>query len=147
MCIIVDANRLGVFLAEPTQDEVRPIYDWLRRRKGKLVYSTGGQFASEVGRGLREKLQSLVEADLAKYVPAEEFEEEEKLLRENQFVRSNDLHVLALARKTQTRLLFTADSVLMDDFKNLKVVARPKGKIYSGAKNADLLDRFKCPLV
>ena len=56
MCIIVDANKMGIFLADPVREEVKPIHDWLARQGGKLVYSTGSQFAKEVGRETKQKL-------------------------------------------------------------------------------------------
>ena len=56
MCIIVDANKMGIFLADPVREKVKPIHDWLARQGGKLVYSTGSQFVKEVGRGTKQKL-------------------------------------------------------------------------------------------
>ncbi|MDE0306934.1 MAG: hypothetical protein OXI87_18940 [Albidovulum sp.] len=43
---------------------------------------------------------------------------------------SNDQHVLALARISGARLLYTNDQKLMDDFKNTELVSTPKGKVY-----------------
>lgn len=53
--------------------------------------------------------------------------------------RSNDLHVLALARVSGARTLCTADGDLRRDFKDSRLVARPKGSIYSRASHAHLL--------
>lgn len=44
MCIIVDTNRLDVFLSSQDSEDVKPIYDWLNNKGGKIVYSTGGKF-------------------------------------------------------------------------------------------------------
>ncbi len=44
-------------------------------------------------------------------------------------LKSDDPHVLALAKVSGARLLYTNDKDLKDDFKNLGVL-KPKGKIY-----------------
>ena len=46
--MIVDATRLGDFLANPVHEDVAPIRNWLDRQGGRIVYSTGGKFAQEV---------------------------------------------------------------------------------------------------
>lgn len=59
-------------------------------------------------------------------------------------LRSNDPHILALARASGARLLYTADKDLIADFKNPRIVSRPRGKVYSGAANARLLAGASC---
>ena len=125
MCIIVDANKMGIFLADPVREEVKPIHDWLARQGGKLVYSTGSQFA--------------------KQVPVEDIEEEEKLLRKNPIVGSHDPHILALARFSGARVLYTSDKDLSADFKKKKLIDGPRGKIYTRPANARLLTQLPCP--
>lgn len=142
MCIIVDADRLGTFLADPVHEDAAPIREWLDRRGGRIVYSTGGKFAHEIGRRLRIKLADYVRAGKAAYVPPERFVDDEIALRP--MIRSNDPHVLALARATGVRLLYTGDGNLGRDFKDKRFIDRPRGKVYSRAGNADLLTRSTC---
>ena len=59
-------------------------------------------------------------------------------------IRSDDPHVLALARATGVRLLYTGDADLIADFKDKAFLDRPRGKIYSGAANANLLTKSVC---
>ena len=44
MCIIVDANRLGAFLANPVDADAKPVRAWLnrgaRRRRGRFRGNT-----------------------------------------------------------------------------------------------------------
>ena len=47
MCIIVDANRLGAFLADPAGDDAAPLRAWVDRG-GRIVYSTGGAFGRDL---------------------------------------------------------------------------------------------------
>ena len=146
MCIIVDANRLGQFLAEPPDEDSAPIHEWLNRPNaaGTLVYSTGGGFRGEVGRTARRKLAEYVRAGKARYVPAEHLVDDEERLRTSGELRSNDAHILALAKVSGVRLLHTRDKDLIADFKNPHLISKPRGKVYSGAANARLLTQSSC---
>ena len=56
MCIIVDANRLGIFLRDPPGEDAAPIHKWLSAGRGSIVYSDGGGFTKEVQGRARERL-------------------------------------------------------------------------------------------
>ena len=144
MCIIVDANRLGDFLTDPAKPDTAPIRKWLDRGGGRIVYSTGGAFAREVGHRLRAKLLAYVQAGKATVIPAAHFADDERELSGFADRRSDDPHVLALARATGVRLLYTNDPNLVVDFTNKKFIDRPRGKVYSRAANANLLTRAAC---
>ena len=145
MCIIVDANRLGQFLAEPPHEDSAPIHNWLNRRQGSgvILYSTGGRFATEVMGKRRAKLADYARSGKARLIPAERFVADEQALQADGNLRSNDAHVLALARASGARLLYTGDRSLMDDFRDRRII-QPKGKVYSGAANAKLLTNSAC---
>ena len=145
MCLIADASTFGDLLAEPTTDDAAPIQTWLERG-GTLVYSTGGKFGIEVERSpnLKRRLEDYVRAGKARLVPHRRFAEDEADLSNRPDLRSNDAHVLALARASRTRLLFTRDAGLMADFKNKALIDRPRGKVYSSASNSGLLTRSVC---
>lgn len=142
MCIIVDANRLGAFLADTADVDAEPIHAWLRRGRGVVVYSTGGAFARELGRRARERLAQYVRAGMATLVSSDRFKDDEDSLRDR--IRSDDPHVLALARASGARLLYTADGNLISDFKNKQLIDGPRGKVYTGAANARMLARTTC---
>ena len=146
MCIIVDANKLDVFLADPADEDSRPIRKWLGLGAGSIVYSTEGKFAQEIRGRAKAKLADYVRAGRAKHVPASLFADEEHKLETRADLRSDDPHVLALARAVGVRLLYTADSDLVSDFTDPRFINRPRGKIYSGARNAALLTRSACVL-
>lgn len=143
MCIIVDANRLGAFLSDPVGDDAAPLRAWVGRG-GRIVYSTGGAFAREVGRQTRDLLLKYVRDGQATLVPADQFADDERKLRNHPDLRSDDPHVLALARKTGVRLLHTGDADLMADFKDKKFIDQPRGRVYSTAANAGLLATTRC---
>ncbi len=106
------------------------------------MYSTGAAFAREIGR--RDKLLEYVRAGRASFIPAESFANDERKLRARADLHSDDPHVLALARATGVRLLYTSDRNLKDDFERKDLIDRPRGSIYSSAANADLLAKARC---
>ena len=140
----MDANRLGTFLADPPDEDSRPIHKWLKSGAGSIVYSTDGRFAQEIQGRVRTRLADYVRAGRAKLIPASRFADDERNLKARADLRSDDPHVLALAREARVRLLYTADRNLISDFKNKRFIDGPRGSIYSGARNAKLLTRSVC---
>lgn len=144
MCMIVDTNRLGDFLAKPETPDAAPIHRWLRRGWGNLAFSMGGAFADELYRAAKSRLLEYSRAGQATRFPDEQVEDEARRLKSEGVVRSNDAHVLALAKVSGARLLYSGDADLMADFKDGKILGKPRGKIYSGVKNKRLLTRDAC---
>lgn len=150
MCIIVDANRLGVLLSRRTNEDVKPIHDWLDDRQGMIIYSTGGEFENDVSEGARRALAELVKSGKARFINRRRLESKVKLLTAYANYRSNDPHVLALAIVSGARLLYTADQALRDDFKKGKwmngefIIQKPRGKLYSSKNNSNLLAADVC---
>ena len=144
--MIVDANMLAEFLADPIRDDAAPIHDWLDRRGGSPVYSTGGRYGAELDRSpnLKTKLADYARRGRARVIPAEEFAPDERALARRPDLRSDDPHVLALARASRARLLYTRDNDLMNDFTNKALIDRPRGKVYRRASNRRLLTRTVC---
>ena len=145
MCMIVDANRLGRFLGDTPDEDVAPVRDWIESGKGRIVYSTGGQFAEEILGKAKQKLEAYYQAGRATFVPHDEFAETENRLRSDRRLSSDDPHILALARASGARLLFSGDADLIKDFTSPQIINRPRGKVYSSARNANLLKRSRCP--
>ena len=141
MCTIIDANKLGDFL-NPNHEDSEPIRKWMVKG-GKLIYSTCGNFAQEVGTRQKNKLAEYLRSGKARLVQCKQFIKEERDLKTCRLLKSDDPHIIALARFTGTCLLYTADSNLIKDFKNRRLLS-PRGKIYSRSTNADLLTKNTC---
>ena len=144
--MIVDANRVGRFLADPPDEDVAPLRNWIESGKGQMVYSTGGQFAEEIGGKARQRFGEYYRAGIARRISHDDFAEIEQDLRNDRRLRSDDPHVLALARYSGARLLFSGDPDLIKDFKSPHIINKPRGKVYSGAGNTGLLKRSHCPM-
>ena len=147
MCMIVDTNKFGAVLADPVDADVQPIIRWLRRRRGNIVYSLSGKYGNELNKSpnARSRLEQFKAAGFAHLVDGENLEKHSDLLLSTKNLRSDDPHVLALAIVSGARLLFTGDNRLMADFKDRDIInGSRRGKIYSGVRNASMLDQAKC---
>ena len=138
MCMIVDANVLGMFLLRPEHPDIAPIYEWLQCGWGGIVYSNGGKFKKEINDQTRDRLTKLYQAGRAKQVPWDEVKQHEVEFGD---IRSNDPHILALARTAGVRLLYTRDKNLRRDFKNEQLIG---GAIYRDCRDAGLLTEDAC---
>ena len=137
MCLIVDANRAHVVFTQRDAEVAAPIWEWLKKG-GILVY--GGRLVEELGRTagalrllaeLRRSGRAVLESDATMAL-------EEERVRATGECSSNDQHVIALARVSGARVLYTEDQALMGDFGNPRLL-RPKGKIYRRAEHRRLL--------
>ena len=127
MCLIVDANVAGRFLAQPGA-----IVDWLSGTRGEPRLVAAGKLRRELAvvDKVRRLLVALERAGRLRSADERRLETEEARLRRAKQCGSNDHHVLALAIVTGARTLATDDDALARDFKNRRVVAAPAGKVY-----------------
>lgn len=144
MCIIMDGNRLNVFLKQPQNKDMVPLHKWLAET-GRIVYSTGDKFSRELKKFARKRLVELDRMGKAKSIPDEVVSKEAEQLRSSKLdIKSDDHHVLALARLSNVRLLVAGDHKLHTDFKNTNIVPSPKGHIYQGKQHQNLLKNTVC---
>lgn len=145
MCIIIDSDRLSSFLAQPYSENAAPIHKWLKRT-GKLVYSTGDAFSTELPDNAIARFRDLARRGRAEYIPDQVVSAMAATLRQNNSIRikSRDHHVLALAKVSGARLLYTGDKDLKADFKNRGILDNPRGKIYSDKRQGHLLTGTIC---
>ena len=140
MCIIVDANLASAVFSRPPADEMRPVIKWLFKGNGKLVH--GGKLTKEL---LKVSKAGSALVELRKSRRAIDIEAEDPsafaaaLAWCKQRCRSDDPHVIAIARLSGARTLVTNDKKAMVDFKNRALVPAPPGRIYQRAKHATKL--------
>ena len=68
---------------------------------------------------------------------------EAESLRERRICRSNDPHVLALARISGARLLYTKDIKLEADFKDREIIDGVRGRVYTTRRYPHVTDTHK----
>ena len=128
MCLIVDANVAGVFLARSSA-----IRKWLGGQTGRPRLVAAGKLKSELAmiHDVRLYLVELERAGRLRFNFSDKaLHEEENFLRKAGMCVSNDLHVLALAIVSGARTVATRDQALSKDFRNKAVVDSPRGSIY-----------------
>jgi hypothetical protein len=142
LCVIVDASVAGLVFADPHRADYQPLWDWLERKGGVLVY--GGRLAANGElKGKKTLLAELKRAGRAYECPKANVDREEKAVKEMGLCRSNDPHVIALARESGARILCANDGNLEADFKNQQLVPNPRGSIYKNAGHKRLLKHNK----
>lgn len=145
MCIIVDTcSGIDVFSNAPS-DEMLLVRDALFGSSGittKLII--GGHLSSEYMQSgaLKRALTVLDRAGRVRRADNEQVDNETESIRDQ--CRSNDAHVVALARVSGARVIVTLDEQLRKDMKDKKLIDNPRGKILSKAAHARLL-RDACP--
>ena len=133
MCAIVDANVAHeTFGGSHQRNEAgRRFFDWLRTGKGKLVI--GGKLRGELMklRSFSEWAAQAVQAGILQSVDDVAVNEEAYGLESGNALRSDDAHIIALARVSGARLLYSNDQDLQEDFTDRRLVNQPRGKVFS----------------
>ena len=139
MCVIVDANLASLVFATPASAEFVSLLNWLFHADGCLV--SGGRNKRELTMVACAKraLLNLHRAGRAQLLRDVDVDEEENHVTSTLTLRSDDPHVVALARLSGARTLCTNDRQLCDDFRNVDLVPRPKGRVYRNSGHRHLL--------
>ena len=143
MCAIVDANVAHEVFGSDRPPAGSRFFDWLSSPRGQLV--VGGELRKELSGDRRFVLwlRSALRNGRARSVPDEAVDDHATGLRKQAVCTSNDVHVLALAAVSGARLLYTNDRALIDDFGNRAIVANPRGKVYTTARNSQVTDAHR----
>ena len=143
MCVIIDANVAAEVFAIPVHDDYAPLWKWIKHKDGRIVY--GGRNRTELAKlnNVRGRLKTLWSAGRALAEDDGIVDEEEKTVVKKNECRSDDPHVIALARVSGARVLCTNDRDLQTDFKDRNLVQAPRGKIYKNANHAHVLGHNK----
>lgn len=110
------------------------------QKDGKLV--VGGHLATELNRvGVaRRFVISLLRAGRARQISDIATNEEENLIAGS--CKSDDPHVIALARISGARILCSSEKDLHEDFLNPQLISDPRGHIYQNATHTHLLRQY-----
>ena len=131
MCAIIDANVGHQLFSNKPPSAGSYFLDWLTKGKGKLV--VGGNLRQELEKSEKFKrlLLELERANKAINILGREVVDATKALHDQGICTSDDEHVLALARVSGARLLYTNDKDLQKDFKNREIIGGVQGRIYT----------------
>ena len=139
MCAIVDANVGHEVFGDAQSEAGRYFFDWLNRANGGRL-AIGGKLREELGSNRNFLRWLSVAGRLGRTINVSDdrVETETESLRAEGICRSNDEHVLALARLSGARLLFTNDQALQADFRDREIVGGVRGRIYTTGERSDV---------
>ena len=135
MCAIVDANVRDQVFGDAQSDAGKFFLDWLLKPNGGTL-ALGGKLRQELSDDGRNQNFMKVYGQLrlngrVRDVTDSVVDAETETLTTAKICRSNDAHVLALARVSGARLLYTNDQYLQDDFNNPQIINEPRGLIFT----------------
>lgn len=142
MCVILDTNTFGKF-KNPTDEDMKPVWQWLDNKNGKIVYANTKKFEDEWERGgmnhLRDQMMRAGQLKLVSEGVQEKADELEGR------IASNDAHIIALALIARVKVLVSyreGDGDLFTDFKNRQLVG---GRVYTRKSHEHMLTKDTCP--
>ena len=141
MCIILDANCFHKYL-DPDDKDMRPVRTWLKKENAKIAHSSTEKLKSELEHSSRmvNEFIALRRENKLKVISSEEVDNKENELNDpKKEIKSNDLHILALALAGNVKVLVSLDENLGKDFKKVC-----RGSIYKNYGHKHLLDECKC---
>lgn len=138
---IVDADVVGELFSGNSHDAGPEFLKWIERGDGHL--SAGGENWKELREHNEFKAWAVVARNSGwlRLVPEDAVQVETENLERDKArglegaCKSNDSHVIALARVGGARLLYTNDSDLQRDFVRSDLIDNPRGKVYTTRLN------------
>ncbi len=138
MCLVIDANVVHKVYPNPQLDFL-PIYN--RITSGKATITYGGHLTAEYSRmtEFRKLLRILDQSGHARQLPNADVEAATHAFEQSGLLRSDDPHVLAVALVGRVRLLCSEDEDLGDDFRDPRILPKPRGNVYKRAAHVHLI--------
>jgi hypothetical protein len=139
MCLIIDNNVRGKVLLHDDPDYL-PVTNALFDHKNLMVY--GGKLRREYFQSNKIKriVLRLDQAGIAKAIKESLVDNEAQAVVGLDICRSDDEHIIALARVSGARLLCSEDQDLHADFGNRTLINTPRGKIYQNQGHIGVLN-------
>ena len=138
MCIIIDSNKWTDFSNQT--DDMKPVHKWLEKH-GKLVYSDDPTIKKELRESQNKTLIEYLRAGKAVFISSEKVSTKVEEIQKSKYqLKSNDIHILGLAKASNVKVLCTKDKKLHHDFKKVII----KGSIYQDKDHQHLLTPDLC---
>ena len=134
MCAILDTSVVHKVFGDNLPEAGRKFFEWLNAGKDKLVVV--GRLLQELEKtyAFREWLKQALLAGRAVRFDDRRIGSETSTLERAESCQPNDPHVIALARISGARFLYSDDQALQRDFKDRTLIDNPGGIVYSTAK-------------
>jgi hypothetical protein len=145
MCLIIDNNVVQRILLQTNDLAFKDVRQALFSSGGfvvRMVY--GGKLSQEYqsNHEVMKIVNALDQAGRARKIDDTALDNETQIVETLGLCKSDDPHVIALARVARVGLLCSEDAKLMQDFKNKSLIVQPRGKVYSKASHKPLLRKY-----
>ena len=141
MCAICDANVAHEVFNLKTQTPSGKIFlQWITPKRRLVI---GGKLKEELfqKKEIKQWAYEVGKRGKLDYIKEEDFNRAIRSLKRER-LKSNDPHIIALAKVSGARLLYSEDGPLIEDFTNKKLINNPEGKIYPKGKKENALKRW-----
>ena len=130
MCVILDNSARDNVFGRGRTPAGEWFFKWLEEPQARLV--VGGKLYDELaGSAAFTKWSATAIKDgRVRVFRRKEVERETASLTERWLGKSDDEHVIALARLSRARVLYANDGDLRDDFRNTALISKPRGRLY-----------------
>ena len=137
MCAILDANVAHEVFGSDRPEAGEKFFEWVNTGSGRLAI--GGRLRDELNHYSKFRIWAKRAASYGKLIAANDSAVDRLAdeLQAEHDLASNDPHILALAKVSRARLLYSNDGDLHDDFGSKSLIDNPRGKIYSTRKYSD----------
>ena len=138
MCLIIDINIAREVLFPEGAEIFEPIRKGLKNGKVRIV--GGGQLSKEYAKdgSVLRLFSELLRSGRARLVDHDEVYRITKEVKNQGKCRSNDAHIIALAKVGGVRLMCTKDQDLRRDFVDADILS-PRGNLFSRKSHHHLL--------
>ena len=144
-CAILDADCIGEVFGNDESEAGAEFLRWVL--DGKLRLVSGGHAQEELRKSIEfKRWAAALPPNLTVYRQRLIAAEKDKLDNRKEVhgdIRSNDTHVLALAMVSGSRLLYSRDNALRDDFADPSIILGPWGQLYNEGAKDGLADRHR----
>ena len=140
MCAIVDASGAEDVFGKDRPEIGIAFFNWIEEH-GHIV--TGGKLTREIRSSCPNFILWAQEAERTRKlikISKSNINVEMNKITKNRYLRSNDTHVLAIARAGEARLLYSNDKPLLEDFVDSRFIRRPQGDTMTSYTGGDLSD-------
>jgi hypothetical protein len=143
MSLIVDANCAATTLCTKPCAAFAPVMTAIRNGDATLVFG-GTKLKREYLRlsSVWRFVVALDRAGKAKAISDREVDTLQASLEKSGSLRSDDPHIIALAKVSGARLLCSLDHDLHFDFLSKQLIDKPRGSVYQNSSHALLLKKY-----
>lgn len=140
MCAIVDASGANDVFGKNRPEIGIAFFEWIEAH-GRIF--TGGKLTMEIGVLCPRFLKWAEEAERTRKlvkISRSKIDTEANAISKRRGLRSDDAHILAIARVGEARLLYSNDKSLLEDFVDSRFIRRPKGDTMTSDRGGELAD-------